>query len=365
MRQKLFFAFCCTLSLNTGNLFSDDISYAPSTGYPQPNSPSSNSPSQISWSTNYEEAVQASKITSKPLILFFTGSDWCTWCEKLEKNVLNTPEFISTAGNKFIFVKLDFPLYSSQDPQIKAQNQQLQKKFNVRNYPTIILFDANQNQLIESMGYPQGNPKFFADQLLKKVADYSSYQHKMGALETTKFSGQELKALYEQAKKLQLTNDHNKIVKVGIDTDESLYFLTERYRLYGNEGLIHTEEAKAIRHRLLAADPNNAKQVPYQVAVIEFQTFCEEMERADYAPELAIAPLISYIEKYGQQDKENLWRLQMLVSQVFLDRNQMQDALKYAQDSFEAAPATVQPEIAKAVQNISLQMHSSLGIVKK
>ncbi|MCE5318679.1 MAG: thioredoxin family protein [Parachlamydia sp.] len=35
---------------------------------------------KIPWMTNYEEAVTKSKSSSKPLLMFFTGSDWCGWC---------------------------------------------------------------------------------------------------------------------------------------------------------------------------------------------------------------------------------------------------------------------------------------------
>jgi thioredoxin-related protein len=30
---------------------------------------------------------------NKPLLLFFTGSDWCGWCIKLQNEVLKTADF--------------------------------------------------------------------------------------------------------------------------------------------------------------------------------------------------------------------------------------------------------------------------------
>lgn len=320
----------------------------------------------IKWYTNYEDALKQARSASQPMVLFFTGSDWCSWCNKIDEEAFNTKDFADAAGNKFVFVKLDFPLYSPQDPQVKAQNKQLQQKFDVRSFPTVILFDAQQNQQIGTTGYRAGGGKQYASHLSKMLSDYSSYKQKMGALDKTKMSGNELKQLHEKAKELALANDINKIVKLGMDSEQSIYFLTERYRFLASEGQIHGPEAKAIRKQLMAADPNNEQQVPYQVAVIEFQSYCEEMEKENYAPALAVAPLCSYIDRFGAKDKDNLWRLQMIISQVYLDKSQMPEALKYAQESYQSAPPSVQPEIAIAIKNIkSLMSTPSSAAISK
>lgn len=45
------------------------------------------------WHTNVKEAIDLAKKEDKPLFLFFTGSDWCGWCIRLQKEVFKTPEF--------------------------------------------------------------------------------------------------------------------------------------------------------------------------------------------------------------------------------------------------------------------------------
>lgn len=316
---------------------------------------------KIQWQTNYENAIRQGKTSSKPVVLFFTGSDWCSWCNKLEEEALDTSEFASAAGDRFVFVKLDFPLYTTQDPQLKAQNKQLQQKFDVRSYPTLIIFDPQTNQQIGNTGYRPGGGKQYADHLLKMVNDFSSYKQKMSALDQGKYTGRDLKELFEKAKQLDLSSDANKIVKAGMDSDESLFFSIERYRFLADEGQIHSKEAATLRTQILARDPSNEKLTHYLVALIEFEAFTVEMEKENYAPEIAIAPLVNYMDKFGATDKDNLWRLQMIVSQVYLEKNQMPRALKYAQASYEAAPANVRPEIGRAVQNIRSQIHSSVN----
>ena len=139
--------------------------------------------SSIRWLNNYDQALQMSQASSKPILLFFTGSDWCSWCKKLEDEVLFHPEFAQEAGDKFIFVRLDFPLNSSLDPQITAQNKQLQKKFDVRSFPTIVILDGRTQRQIGTTGYRPGGGKQYAAHLIKMVNDYSSYKAKVDTLE--------------------------------------------------------------------------------------------------------------------------------------------------------------------------------------
>ncbi len=89
------------------------------------------------WHTNILEAVNLSEKTKKPLLLFFTGSDWCGWCIRLQKEVLKTPEFENWAKDKVILVELDFPKRTQQPMELKQQNAQLNAFFKVRGYPTL------------------------------------------------------------------------------------------------------------------------------------------------------------------------------------------------------------------------------------
>lgn len=306
----------------------------------------------LRWQTNYEAAVAESKSTSKPLLLFFTGSDWCGWCNKLEEEVLDTQEFMESAGNKFVFLKVDFPLYSPLNEKLTAQNKDLQKKYDVRSFPTIILLDSRNQQQIGVTGYRPGGAKQYAMHLLKMVNDFSSYNDKMQHLDKQKITGADLKQLYEKAKELELKNDSNRLVQIGLESDQKPYFLIEKYHLLAKQGNIRHQEAAAVRQQLVQADPDNHLMLQYQMAVIEFESYSEEAEKDKYSPELTVAPLLKYIEKFGQQDKENLWRLQMIISQVFLDNNKLPQALEYARLSYLSAPAAVQPEIATAIKNI-------------
>lgn len=313
----------------------------------------------IKWMTNYEEALNLAKSESKPMILFFTGSDWCGWCNKLEQEVFDQPEFISLAGDKYIFVRLDFPLYAALPAQLSTQNKQLQKKYEIKSFPTLVLIDSADQKQIGVTGYREGGGKSYAIHLQKLIGNYNLYKNKMQNLPRQKLSGIELKKLYEKSKELDLDNDTTYIMRIGMNSDAHIFFRTERYRFLAEEGQIHQQEAIALKKELLALDPHNKELVHYNIAVIEFEALSEENHRSGKETnwEESITPLLTYIDDFGSTDQENLWKLEMIVSQVYLDKNQLPQALNHAQASYKSAPPSVQNEIASAIRSIESQTH--------
>jgi len=309
--------------------------------------------SKINWITSYEDAVNQSKATSKPILLFFTGSDWCSWCHKLEAEVLNTPQFAESASSKFIFVLLDFPMSSKLSPTLTAQNKQLQKKYDVRGFPSIILLDS-KGQKIGATGYRAGGGKQYAEHLFKMLSDFSGYQQKVSLLEKQNFSGQELKHLYEKAQEFGLFQDANKIINVGFNSEQKHFFLFERYRCLASEGKNNTSEALDLKNQIITADPNNENLSHYQIAIIDFEALSTFNDNEKKSADYSISPLAEYIAKFGNQDKTNLWRLHMIISQVYYDKNEQEQALTHAKLALHAAPSLVQPEIDIVIKNIQL-----------
>ena len=71
-------------------------------------------------------------------MLFFTGSDWCGWCIRLQKEVFYKPEFIEWANDNVVLVDIDFPRNKSkQSAELQQQNNLLQQQFGIQGYPTI------------------------------------------------------------------------------------------------------------------------------------------------------------------------------------------------------------------------------------
>ena len=125
---------------------------------------------ELTWHTDMSKATDISIKENKPMFLFFTGSDWCGWCIRLQKEVFKTPEFIKWAKDNVVLVELDFPRKNNQSEEVKMQNAQLQQQLQVRGYPTVWFVSAaktadakvNLNAL-GSSGYVAGGPKVWID----------------------------------------------------------------------------------------------------------------------------------------------------------------------------------------------------------
>lgn len=119
---------------------------------------------ELKWETNMEQATQIAIKSKKPLLMFFTGSDWCGWCIRLQNEVLKKPEFAAWAKENVVLLELDFPRRSPQQPEIQKQNMELQQIFDVRGYPTIWFAkpskkDGKTNlEKLGSTGYVAGGP---------------------------------------------------------------------------------------------------------------------------------------------------------------------------------------------------------------
>ena len=307
--------------------------------------------SKLNWMTNYEDAAIKAKREKKALLLFFTGSDWCAWCHRLENEALETTDFSDAAGDQFVFVVLDFPLKTSLDQITTAQNKELQKKYDVKGFPTVVLLDEN-GQLIGDTGYRPGGGKSYAEYLKKMVEDFRGYRQKITKLNPAKIEAKDLEALYDKATELCRKEDAEKIVKIGLQKKDNHFFLLERYRFLANEGNIHQPEATGIKATLLAGDYINQQKTHYELAVIEFEALSKELENESYTADKIASPLIDYIDRYSADTPDNFWQLYMVISQVYLDKQRPKEALKYAQISHLSAPESVQPDIQKFIVNI-------------
>ncbi|UYW01326.1 thioredoxin family protein [Flavobacterium agricola] len=97
------------------------------------------------WYEDAHQAVAASNKANKPLLIFFTGSDWCGWCKRLQKEVFNTQEFKTWADKNVVLLELDFPRKNNQPKNIQIQNQQIQAAFSIQGYPTVWIVTPEVN----------------------------------------------------------------------------------------------------------------------------------------------------------------------------------------------------------------------------
>ncbi|WP_394369316.1 thioredoxin family protein [Aureivirga marina] len=120
---------------------------------------------EIKWHHNLEEATSISKKENKKIILVFSGSDWCKPCIQLKSEVLESSEFIEKAGNKYVFVNIDFkrnPKGISKET-IKY-NEAIAEKYNPQGFfPYVVILDSNLNTKKKINGYKGEKTSVFLD----------------------------------------------------------------------------------------------------------------------------------------------------------------------------------------------------------
>ncbi|PYJ71995.1 MAG: thioredoxin family protein [Verrucomicrobia bacterium] len=119
------------------------------------------------WLDDYKKAQQEAKASNKFLLLDFTGSDWCGWCKKFDKEILSQSEFQDYARENLVLVELDFPRAKPQSPELRKQNQELADQYQVQGFPTIVVLNGDGQKLWQYDGYFPDGPAAFIAQLEK------------------------------------------------------------------------------------------------------------------------------------------------------------------------------------------------------
>ena len=101
------------------------------------------SSTELKWYTDAKEAGRISEETGKPVFAFFTGSDWCGWCMKLQRDVFVKQEFVSWAEKNVVLLELDFPKRKKLPAELANQNRYFAGLFGVRGYPTIWMYTTS------------------------------------------------------------------------------------------------------------------------------------------------------------------------------------------------------------------------------
>lgn len=131
------------------------------------------------WIQDFAKAKEMARAEKKDLLIDFTGSDWCGWCIKLDKEVFSQSAFTAAAPKDFILVKLDFPNDESLvTPEIKKQNAELGKRYAIRGYPTILLTDAD-GMVYGQTGYEKDGPEKYVAMLAEMKKKGAAFQAAM------------------------------------------------------------------------------------------------------------------------------------------------------------------------------------------
>ena len=116
------------------------------------------------WLTDFVKAKEEAAKREVPILVNFSGSDWCGWCIKLDKEVLAKKAFLSYAKENLVLFNADFPSKTKLPEATAKQNKALQKEYKIKGFPTVLILDA-EGKLLGQTGYRKGGPEAYVKHL--------------------------------------------------------------------------------------------------------------------------------------------------------------------------------------------------------
>ncbi len=127
--------------------------------------PKSSTP--VGFTDNLDEALAKAKAERKFVYACFSGSDWCGWCKKLEREVFAQPEFVPAVEKDYVLVFIDSPSNKGVlSKRAKKENPKLVKKYGINGFPTALILDGDGKKVGET-GYRKGGPAKYAAHLME------------------------------------------------------------------------------------------------------------------------------------------------------------------------------------------------------
>ncbi len=118
---------------------------------------------------DFSQAQEYAIKNNKPILISFSGSDWCKFCIKLRTQVLDTKEFIDFASDAFVIVNADFPYHKKISSTQRKQNEALAEKYNPDGaFPKLVIISP-QGEVLYSCGFLSYTPVQYIDLLKKHI----------------------------------------------------------------------------------------------------------------------------------------------------------------------------------------------------
>lgn len=105
------------------------------------------------WTMDLDAAKKVAAEKKLPILLDFSGSDWCGWCKLMEESVFTKPEWSAYATNSLMMVLIDFPNDKSLVPdKYIERNNALQKQYGIEGFPTFVILDNDGETELGRLG---------------------------------------------------------------------------------------------------------------------------------------------------------------------------------------------------------------------
>ncbi len=123
--------------------------------------------SQFDWKTNFSEAKELANSKNQKIILVFSGSDWCTPCIKLEKEIWSSTFFKTYAKDNFVMLKADFPKRKKNklSEELQKSNNLLAEQYNPNGFFPLVVILNSEGKVLGTTGYKKISPEEYVNLL--------------------------------------------------------------------------------------------------------------------------------------------------------------------------------------------------------
>lgn len=226
------------------------------------------------WMTDLEAAKAKAAAENKAVLVDFTGSDWCGWCIRLRKQVLDTPAFDTYARDKFVLMEVDVPQNPKFDAALRARNEKLCEQYGVQGFPTIMVLT------------PQG----------EVVGGFSGFKPTVD----------------EAAKTLDAALANVSLLKKA-ETQQGAEQLATLLQVYKSlpEGL--NQGAAELRQRIIALDPQDTTGLVREKRLQDQRAALAEAIAAASTPQEAVAVVNKALETAEPENKSGMLQVKFQV----------------------------------------------------
>jgi thioredoxin-related protein len=120
------------------------------------------------WLNDFNDAKNLSKEKDEYILLNFSGSDWCSGCIKMHKDIFGSTVFQEYAKDHLVLLNADFPRSKKNGlpADLQKKNNALADKYNTEGaFPLTVLLDSDGKVIKKWSGFYTKGPENFVNEL--------------------------------------------------------------------------------------------------------------------------------------------------------------------------------------------------------
>lgn len=282
------------------------------------------------WMTDLEAAKAKAAVENKAVLIDFTGSDWCGWCIRLRKQVLDTPAFETYAKDKFVLMEVDVPQNPKFDQKLLQRNRQICDQYCISGFPTILVITPKGDVVGGFCGYVASTAEAAKslDVALTNAALLAKAETQQGSEQVATLT----KAYNNIPEEVQENAAALRQRIISLDSDDSSG-MKRLQRVKDQRDALHREVSNAqtaaeaitiVEKALLTAEPENKAgmlQIKFQLMFMSAQTVddikaaAEVMRQSIEADPMAAPTAMKRVETLLADPEGALKRLQSIRNQ--------------------------------------------------